>query len=488
MKQNKTIPSSLADFIGQILKKSQKFPIIRCCRKLIGESPIVYFPERGKGLIWPFRSKHMTSVVVVGTQWGDEGKGKITDFLSQDAEVIARYQGGDNAGHTIVIDGKKFKLHLIPSGIFFPEKISVIGNGVVINPKSLVTELDYLHQEGVKTDSLRISDRAHVILPYHIKLDQLQEAAKGDNKIGTTNKGIGPAYMDKAARVGIRIADLLDKDIFAQRLKANLAEKNRLFEKMYECQPLGFDEIFEEYYQYGQTIKDYVTDTSVILNDALDAGKRVLFEGAQGVMLDIDQGTYPFVTSSNPVAGGVTIGSGVGPSKINKVVGVCKAYTSRVGDGPFPTELNDETGNRIREVGHEYGTTTGRPRRVGWFDSVVMRHSRRVSGITNLSLNSIDVLSGLPTVKICVAYDLDGKRIDHYPASLEQLKRCQPIYEELPGWEEDITGCRSLDELPEAARNYVRRVGELVGVRISTFSVGPDRDQTNILDSVWANI
>ena len=488
MKQNKTIPSSLADFIGQILKKSQKFPIIRCCRKLIGESPIVYFPVRGKGLIWPFRSKHMTSVVVVGTQWGDEGKGKITDFLSQDAEVIARYQGGDNAGHTIVIDGKKFKLHLIPSGIFFPEKISVIGNGVVINPKSLVTELDYLHQEGVKTDSLRISDRAHVILPYHIKLDQLQEAAKGDNKIGTTNKGIGPAYMDKAARVGIRIADLLDKDIFAQRLKANLAEKNRLFEKMYECQPLVFDEIFEEYYQYGQTIKDYVTDTSVILNDALDAGKRVLFEGAQGVMLDIDQGTYPFVTSSNPVAGGVTIGSGVGPSKINKVVGVCKAYTSRVGDGPFPTELNDETGNRIREVGHEYGTTTGRPRRVGWFDSVVMRHSRRVSGITNLSLNSIDVLSGLPTVKICVAYDLDGKRIDHYPASLEQLKRCQPIYEELPGWEEDITGCRSLDELPEAARNYVRRVGELVGVRISTFSVGPDRDQTNILDSVWANI
>ncbi|AWN21586.1 adenylosuccinate synthase [Streptococcus sobrinus] len=430
----------------------------------------------------------MTSVVVVGTQWGDEGKGKITDFLSQDAEVIARYQGGDNAGHTIVIDGKKFKLHLIPSGIFFPEKISVIGNGVVINPKSLVTELDYLHQEGVKTDSLRISDRAHVILPYHIKLDQLQEAAKGDNKIGTTNKGIGPAYMDKAARVGIRIADLLDKDIFAQRLKANLAEKNRLFEKMYECQPLVFDEIFEEYYQYGQTIKDYVTDTSVILNDALDAGKRVLFEGAQGVMLDIDQGTYPFVTSSNPVAGGVTIGSGVGPSKINKVVGVCKAYTSRVGDGPFPTELNDETGNRIREVGHEYGTTTGRPRRVGWFDSVVMRHSRRVSGITNLSLNSIDVLSGLPTVKICVAYDLDGKRIDHYPASLEQLKRCQPIYEELPGWEEDITGCRGLDELPEAARNYVRRVGELVGVRISTFSVGPDRDQTNILDSVWANI
>lgn len=430
-------------------------------------------------------SRIMTSVVVVGTQWGDEGKGKITDFLSADAEVIARYQGGDNAGHTIVIDGKKFKLHLIPSGIFFTEKVSVIGNGMVVNPKSLVEELDYLHQEGVATDNLRISDRAHIILPYHIKLDQLQEASKGDNKIGTTNKGIGPAYMDKAARVGIRIADLLDKDIFAERLKANLAEKNRLFEKMYESSPVAFDTIFDEYYAYGQKIKDYVTDTSVILNKALDKGRRVLFEGAQGVMLDIDQGTYPFVTSSNPVAGGVTIGSGVGPSKINKVVGVCKAYTSRVGDGPFPTELFDQTGERIREVGHEYGTTTGRPRRVGWFDSVVMRHSRRVSGITNLSLNCIDVLSGLDIVKICVAYDLDGKRIDHYPASLEQLKRCKPIYEELPGWSEDITGVRSLEDLPENARNYVRRVSELVGVRISTFSVGPDRDQTNILESVW---
>ena len=384
--------------------------------------------------------------------------------------------------------GKKFKLHLIPSGIFFPEKISVIGNGVVVNPKSLVKELAYLHEEGVTTDSLRISDRAHVILPYHIELDRLQEESKGDNKIGTTIKGIGPAYMDKAARVGIRIADLLDRDVFAERLRINLEEKNRQFTKLYDAEALSFDDIFEEYYEYGQQIKQYVTDTSVILNDALDNGKRVLFEGAQGVMLDIDQGTYPFVTSSNPVAGGVTIGSGVGPSKIDKVVGVCKAYTSRVGDGPFPTELFDEVGDRIREVGHEYGTTTGRPRRVGWFDSVVMRHSRRVSGITNLSLNSIDVLSGLDTVKICVAYDLDGERIDHYPASLEQLKRCKPIYEELPGWSEDITGVRHLDELPENARNYVRRIGELVGVRISTFSVGPDRDQTNILESVWSSL
>lgn len=427
----------------------------------------------------------MSSVVVVGTQWGDEGKGKITDFLSENAEVIARYQGGDNAGHTIVIEGTKYKLHLIPSGIFYPEKVSVIGNGVVVNPKSLVKELAYLHDAGITTDNLRISDRAHVILPYHIKLDQLQEDAKGVKKIGTTIKGIGPAYMDKAARVGIRIADLLDKEIFAERLKTNLEQKNREFTKMYEIDPINFQDIFEEYYDYGQQIKKYVTDTSVILNDALDSGKRVLFEGAQGVMLDIDQGTYPYVTSSNPVAGGVTIGSGVGPSKITKVVGVCKAYTSRVGDGPFPTELNDEIGHQIREVGHEYGTTTGRPRRVGWFDSVVMRHSRRVSGLTNLSLNSIDVLTGLDEVKICVAYDLDGERIDYYPASLETLQRCTPIYETLPGWSEDITGVRHLDDLPETAKNYVRRVSELVGVKISTFSVGPGRDQTNVLESVW---
>ncbi|MGX7395364.1 adenylosuccinate synthase [Carnobacterium mobile] len=430
----------------------------------------------------------MSSVVVVGTQWGDEGKGKITDFLSENAEVIARYQGGDNAGHTIKFNGVTYKLHLIPSGIFATDKISVIGNGVVINPKSLIQELAYLHEHNISTDNLRISDRAHVILPYHIQLDQLQEDAKGDQKIGTTIKGIGPAYMDKAARVGIRIADLLDKEIFEERLRSNLEEKNRIFTKMFDAEPIEFTDVFEEYYQYGQEIKQYVCDTSVILNDALDAGKRVLFEGAQGVMLDIDQGTYPFVTSSNPVAGGVTIGSGVGPSKINKVVGVCKAYTSRVGDGPFPTELHDEIGQQIRDIGKEYGTTTGRPRRIGWFDTVVMRHSKRVSGITNLALNSIDVLSGLETVKICTAYERNGEHILHYPASLKELAECTPVYEELPGWSEDITSCRTLEELPENARNYIHRISELVGVRISTFSVGPDREQTNILESVWSQI
>ena len=428
----------------------------------------------------------MSSVVVVGTQWGDEGKGKITDFLSEKAEYVARYQGGDNAGHTIQFGGETYKLHLIPSGIFSPEKLCIIGNGVVVNPKSLVTELAYLHERNITTDNLRISDRAHVILPYHIELDRLQEEAKGDKKIGTTIKGIGPAYMDKAARVGIRIADLLDREVFEERLRIHVEDKNRQFTKLYDANPMNFEDIFEEYYEYGQQIKQYVCDTSVLLNDALDNGKRVLFEGAQGVMLDIDQGTYPFVTSSNPLAGGVTIGSGVGPSKVTKVVGVCKAYTSRVGDGPFPTELFDEIGSRIREVGREYGTTTGRPRRVGWFDSVVMRHSKRVSGITNLCLNSIDVLTGLETVKICVAYrKSNGEEISHYPASLVELGQCEPVYEELPGWTEDITGCRKLEELPIEAQNYVRRVSELVGVKISTFSVGPDRNQTNILEDVW---
>lgn len=428
----------------------------------------------------------MPSVVVVGTQWGDEGKGKITDFLSSDAEVIARYQGGDNAGHTIVIDGFKYKLHLIPSGIFFPEKTSVIGNGVVINPKALVKEIAYLHENGVTTGNLRISDRAHVILPYHIKLDALQEEAKGDQKIGTTIKGIGPAYMDKAARVGIRIADLLDKEIFEERLRTNLENKNREFVKLYDSEALDFDEIFNEYYEYGQQIKKYVADTSVILNDALDEGHRVLFEGAQGVMLDIDQGTYPFVTSSNPVAGGVTIGSGVGPSKIKHVVGVSKAYTTRVGDGPFPTELTNEIGDQIREVGREYGTTTGRPRRVGWFDSVVVRHARRVSGITDLSLNSIDVLTGIEKLKICVAYRYEGKIVEEFPASLNVLAKCEPVYEELPGWTEDITGVKSLDELPENARHYLERVSQLTGIPLSIFSVGPDRKQTNVLRGVYS--
>ncbi|MCA1042223.1 adenylosuccinate synthase [Bacillus infantis] len=427
----------------------------------------------------------MSSVVVVGTQWGDEGKGKITDFLSENAEVIARYQGGNNAGHTIKFGGETYKLHLIPSGIFYKEKDCVIGNGMVVDPKALLKELAYLHERNVTTDNLRISNRAHVILPYHLKLDEVEEERKGANKIGTTKKGIGPAYMDKAARNGIRIADLLDREVFEEKLQRNLEEKNRLLERFYETEGFKLEDILEEYYEYGQQIKQYVCDTSVVLNDALDEGRRVLFEGAQGVMLDIDQGTYPFVTSSNPVAGGVTIGSGVGPTKIKHVVGVSKAYTTRVGDGPFPTELDNEIGNQIREVGREYGTTTGRARRVGWFDSVVVRHARRVSGITDLSLNSIDVLTGIETLKICVAYRYKGEVIEEFPASLKVLAECEPVYEELPGWTEDITGCKSLDELPANARHYLERVAQLTGIPLSIFSVGPDRSQTNVVMSPW---
>lgn len=428
---------------------------------------------------------HMSSIVVVGTQWGDEGKGKITDFLAEQADVIARFSGGNNAGHTIQFGGETYKLHLVPSGIFYKDKLAVIGNGVVVDPVALLKELDGLNERGISTDNLRISNRAQVILPYHLAQDEYEERRRGDNKIGTTKKGIGPAYVDKAQRIGIRMADLLEKETFERRLKENIEYKNAYFKGMFNETCPTFDEIFDEYYAAGQRLKDYVTDTAKILDDANVADEKVLFEGAQGVMLDIDHGTYPFVTSSNPVAGNVTVGTGVGPTSVSKVIGVCKSYTSRVGDGPFPTELFDEDGHHIREVGREYGTTTGRPRRVGWFDSVVLRHSRRVSGITDLSINSIDVLTGLDTVKICTAYELDGEKITEYPANLDQLRRCKPIFEELPGWTEDITGCRSLDELPENARNYLERISELCGVHISIFSVGPDREQTNLLEKLW---
>lgn len=428
----------------------------------------------------------MSTVVVVGTQWGDEGKGKITDFLAEKAEVVSRYQGGNNAGHTIEFGGKRYKLHLIPSGIFYPEKKCVLGNGMVLHPQALVEELEYLRGHGVSTQNLCISDRAHVIMPYHLKLDMAEESRKGTGKIGTTGKGIGPAYMDKAARTGIRVADLLDRDRFAEKLRKNLADKNRLLERLYDTTGFTFEEIYEPYLACADQIRPYVTDTSVVLNDAIDGGRRVLFEGAQGVMLDIDQGTYPFVTSSNPVAGGVCIGSGVGPTKIHHVIGVAKAYTTRVGDGPFPTELFDETGKQIREIGREYGTTTGRPRRVGWFDSVVVRHARRVSGITGLSLNSLDVLSGLETVKICTAYKYRGRVMENYPSNLDLLAECEPVYEELPGWSEDITGAHSLSDLPLAAQHYVERITHLTGIPLTLFSVGPGREQTIQVRPVYA--
>ena len=427
----------------------------------------------------------MASVVIVGSQWGDEGKGKMTDYLSQEADVVVRSQGGNNAGHSIVFDGKKFALRLVPSGIFGAKKLSVIGNGVVVNPKALLEELHYLEENDIDVSGLRISNRAHVTMPYHILLDKCEENAKGDQKVGTTQKGIGPTYMDKVARIGIRMCDLLEKDTFEKKLRENLKIKNEMLTKIYGVEPLKFEDIFDEYYQYGQELKKYVTDTSLLINDEMDANKKVLFEGAQGTMLDIDDGTYPYVTSSNPAAGGAATGAGVGPNRIDRVVGICKAYTTRVGEGPFPTELTDQIGDHIRETGHEYGVVTGRPRRVGWFDAVALRHAHRVDGLDYLSLNLLDVLSGLKTIKIARAYELDGQEINYYPASLAELDRCKPIYDELPGWDEDITHVTKFDDLPENAKNYLKRIEELTATPLATVSVGPDREQTMILHDPW---
>ena len=427
----------------------------------------------------------MSSIVIMGSQWGDEGKGKMTDWLAQKADMIVRYQGGNNAGHTIAFNGKTYKLQLIPSGIFEPQKINVIGNGVVVNPKALLGELQMLKDAGVTPSNLKISSRAHLILPYHIQLDIAQEKQRGDQKVGTTHNGIGPAYMDKAARIGIRMCDLLEKDTFAAKLKENLVQKNALFEKIYDEEPFDFDSLFNEYYEYGQQLKAYVTDTSVLVNEAISAGKNVLFEGAQGIMLDLDHGTYPYVTSSNPVVGGALAGAGVGPQSLTKMVGVCKAYSTRVGEGPFPTELTNETGDWIREKAHEYGTVTGRPRRIGWFDAVAMRHAKRVSGMNCLSLNLLDIFTGLKKVKICTAYMLDGKQIDYYPASLKELERCEPVYEEFDGWTEDISTVTEYDQLPANAKKYLKRIEELTGLQLMTVSVGPSREQTITLKDAW---
>lgn len=427
----------------------------------------------------------MTSIAVVGSQWGDEGKGKITDFLSKQASMAVRSNGGNNAGHTIEIDGKDFKMRLIPSGIFAAKNGAVIGNGVVLNPEVMFEELDNLEKNGIDISKLRISNRAHIIMPYHIKQDEYQEEAKGANKIGTTKNGIGPTYMDKAARVGIRVCDLLEKDTFEEKLRTNLAEKNKLFTQVYNKPALKFEDIFDKYYEYGQRMKKYVTDTSVLVNEALDNDEKVLFEGAQGIMLDIDVGTYPFVTSSNTISGGIAAGIGIGGNRLDKVIGVCKAYTTRVGAGPFPTELKDEIGNRIRETAHEYGTVTGRPRRVGWFDSVALRHAKRAAGINGLSLNLLDIFSGFDSIKIAIAYELDGKEIDYYPASLRELERVNPIYEELPAWNENITQVKNYEDLPKNAKKFLKRIEEVTGLPLVTVSVGPDREQTIVLRDPW---
>ena len=427
----------------------------------------------------------MSAVVLVGAQWGDEGKGKVTDFLAEKADMVVRYMGGNNAGHTVVVGDKTYKLHLIPSGILYPGTKCVIGNGVVIDPKVLIRELEYLKGEGIDTSNLKISERAHLIMPYHIAQDAMEEQLKGANKIGTTKSGIGPAYADKASRIGIRIIDLLDKEEFALRLKENIDRKNDLFQKVYGAEGFDYESILEEYLSYGERLRGMVTDTSVHINGFLDKGEKILFEGAQGTLLDLDLGTYPYVTSSHPIAGAACIGSGVGPNKITKVIGVAKAYTTRVGEGPFPTELLDEMGETIRQKGHEFGTTTGRPRRCGWLDLVMLGYSKRVSGIDTIALTKLDVLDELDVVKVCTGYKYRDQVLTNFPTSLKVLAECEPILIELPGWKKDTTNVTSYDELPENAKKYVETVKELSGMDISIVAVGPGRAQTIVLDEIF---
>ena len=419
----------------------------------------------------------MSTLVVVGSQWGDEGKGKITDYMAQEADVVVRSQGGNNAGHTITFDGEKYALRSIPSGIFNPKIKNVMANGMVINPKQMLEELKGLEARGVKNYQLFISNRAHVVMPYHQELDGAYEQFKGDKKIGTTKRGIGPCYADKANRIGIRVADLVHPESFKIALKDALAIKNMEL-KMLGEQEFDFDTIYNEYVEYGKQMKPFVCDTSLLLEEEIEKGSKVLFEGAQGVMLCLDHGTYPYVTSSSPTGASVPLNAGIAPRYIDNVLGICKAYTTRVGEGPFPTELDGDLAHFIRERGHEYGTVTKRPRRVGYLDCVALNYARRVSGINYLALMLFDVLSGLETMKICYAYELDGKEIHTVPATLDEYTRCKPLYIELPGWKEDITTVTSFEELPIAAQNYLKKIEELTKTEIVLFSVGPDRKQT----------
>ncbi len=427
----------------------------------------------------------MSTVVVIGSQWGDEGKGKIVDYLAEEADIVVRYSGGSNAGHTVVNKGKEYKLHLLPSGILYREKICVIANGVVIDPKVVLEEIELINSRGVDTSNLYISDRAHVILPYHNKLDALIENRLGSKKIGTTQRGIGPCYMDKMARTGIRMCDLLDKEVFAEKLKNCLEEKNLLLKAIYNEQGYDYKTLLEEYLGYAEKLRKYVVDTGHFLYEASLRGNKIMYEGAQATFLDIDHGTYPYVTSSNPIAGGVCTGSGVGPKSIGKVLGVVKAYSTRVGEGPFITELLDAQGEYLRQRGHEFGATTGRPRRCGWLDTAVVRYAARLNSMDYLAVTRLDILDELPVLKICTGYMLDGQEIDYMPASLKELARCQPIYEELPGWQEDITGIREYEQLPENARRYIERLAESVGVPLGVVSVGPGREQTMVLSEFF---
>ena len=421
----------------------------------------------------------MTVIAILGAQWGDEGKGKIVDFLSERAQVVARFSGGNNAGHTVINQGGKFTLHLVPSGIFWPEALCVIGNGVVIDPDVLLDELDGLQQRGIKMGGrLMVSERSHLVMPYHVVLDELAEAALGSEAIGTTGKGIGPAYTDKTARIGIRAADLSDLEALLPRLEKVLGYANALITKVYGGSPLSLDEVFARCRTWSEHLAPFVRPVEHIVHDAIEGGQTVLLEGAQGALLDLDHGTYPFVTSSHPTIGGACTGLGLLPRQIDTVLGVFKAYSTRVGSGPFLTELHDETGNAIRELAQEFGATTGRPRRVGWFDSVAARYSTRVNGYTSLVLTRLDVLDGFDPIRICTHYELDGEVVWDFPGSVANLERCKPVYEDIPGWDRPTAGTTRLEDLPKGARSYVDRIQELVGRPIDIISTGPHRDET----------
>ena len=426
----------------------------------------------------------MPVIAVIGAQWGDEGKGKVVDLLAEKAGIVVRFSGGDNAGHTVVNPYGEFKLHLIPSGIFYPQVVCLIGNGVVINPKVLIGEIDQLNQRGVDTTRLFISDRAHLIMPYHTLLDGLEEKSRGEKALGTTGRGIGPAFADKTARLGIRISDLLDKEALLERLRFILEYKNVILTKVYGVSPLSLDEIYSQYCQYGEHLAPYIRETTIMLEEALDRNELVILEGAQGTLLDPDFGTYPYTTSSSPLAGGGCLGAGLGPTRISRILGVFKAYCTRVGSGPMPTELKDETGDLIREQAHEYGTTTGRPRRCGWFDAVAARFSTRINGFTGVAITRLDVLDILPRLKICVGYKLDGKTIDYFPGNVAALEKCQPIYEELPGWQSPISHIRDYEQLPAQAKQYLARLEELISCPINLISVGPGREESIMVGSI----
>ncbi|MFX4292488.1 adenylosuccinate synthase [Streptomyces bohaiensis] len=420
----------------------------------------------------------MPALVVLGAQWGDEGKGKATDLLGGSVDYVVRYQGGNNAGHTVVVGDQKYALHLLPSGILSPECTPVIGGGVVVDPKVLLAELAGLNDRGIDTSKLLISGNAHLITPYHTSLDKVTERFLGKRKIGTTGRGIGPAYADKINRVGIRVQDLFDESILRQKVEAALDAKNQVLAKLYNRRAIAVDGVVEELLHYAPKLEPFVADTTLLLNNAIDDGKVVLFEGGQGTLLDVDHGTYPFVTSSNPTAGGACTGAGVGPTKITRVVGILKAYTTRVGAGPFPTELEDEDGEALRRIGGEFGVTTGRDRRCGWFDAVIARYATRVNGLTDFFLTKLDVLTGWERIPVCVAYEVDGKRVEELPYNQSDFHHAKPIYEYLPGWTEDITKAKTLEDLPANARAYVQALEDMSGAPISAIGVGPGRDET----------